>query len=197
MIICITGPIASGKSTAARIIREEFHVPTINMDFVGHYVLSREDVIKAVSSILGSDVVVNGKLSRQRIAKKVFSDPVLLRRYTSFLHPIMKDALMNFVYFFKNKGYGMVVVEAALLFGTPWECVCDEVWSVIAPEKVIYRRLGTLKFHRFYKKRRKYQPTTEFYRKHSHITICNRATERELSDTLKQIWLERLASLSQ
>lgn len=197
MIICITGPIASGKSTAARIIREEFHVPTINMDFVGHYVLSREDVIKAVSSILGSDVVVNGKLSRQHIAKKVFSNPALLRRYTSFLHPIMKDALINFVDFLNKKGYETVVVEAALLFGTPWECVCDEIWSVTTPEKVIYRRLGSLKFHRFYKKRRKYQPTTEFYKKHSHITICNRETEMELRDTLRKIWQERLGNLSQ
>ncbi len=191
-VVCITGPIASGKSLATHIIHDTFRVPMIKMDLVGHYVLTKPDVVERVVSLLGVDVIELGGLSRRKIAQKVFTNKSLLVEYNRLLHPIMARQVEDIIDFFAGKGFPSVVLEAAILHDAGWEYLCDEIWVVVSPSKVVYRRLGPERFFRFYKPRRKHQMTDAEYKQHADIIICNKYTMDIFADTIRYLWRQRV-----
>ncbi len=172
-VICITGPIASGKTEVVSILQQRFSLPTIKMDYVGHFLLHKEYVIRQVRLLLGEDVIVDGRISRRKVAKKVFSDATLLERYNKFIHPLMLHEASKLIYHFQALGYNTILLEAAILFEAGWVGLCSEVWSVISPPKYILGRLGLEKFYRFYIPRRKHQQPDIFYKENADIVICN------------------------
>ena len=88
--VALTGGIASGKSTVARLFAER-GVPVIDTDEIAHDVTRRgAPAVARIAAELGSDLVdAHGELNRRLLRDRVFADPALRRRLEALLHPLI------------------------------------------------------------------------------------------------------------
>ena len=82
-IIGLTGGIGSGKSTAARFLKE-LGAEVIDLDKAGHEVLKKDGgVYKKVVGEFGEGILkVGGEIDRIRLGEIVFNDREALKRLT-------------------------------------------------------------------------------------------------------------------
>ncbi len=129
MRIGLTGRIASGKSTVARIL-ERLGANVIVSDAVVHELLSDPEVQRRVAEILGEDRLPD----KAKIADRLFSDPQLRRRYCDYLYPRVLEVMRS-----REEPDKPNVWEVPLLYEAGWDKEMDAVIVVTAPEEV---RLG-------------------------------------------------------
>ena len=129
-VICLTGGLASGKSTAARFLKEQgAHV--IDADLLGHRAYDPGTVSHAlVVKTFGDDVLAaDGKIDRKVLGGKVFGKPDQLKRLTDIVWPEIRRLAENEIASVqKAEPNRIIVLEAAVLFEAGWDDVGDEVW---------------------------------------------------------------------
>ena len=104
----ITGGIGSGKSEVRRLLAER-GVHTVDADAVGHLVLAGEGLTPVAER--WPDVVLEGQIDRQALARIVFDDPGELELLEAITHPLIFGRIEADL-----KGYsGVAVVEMPLL----------------------------------------------------------------------------------
>lgn len=143
-VICLTGGIASGKSTAARFLREQgAHV--IDADILGHRAYEPGSPAHArVVAAFGPDVVgADGRIDRKALGAKVFGKPAELKRLTDIVWPAIRTLAEEEIARVRAEGRTRVVVlEAAVLFEAGWDDLGDEVWvNVIDRENAVARAI--------------------------------------------------------
>jgi dephospho-CoA kinase len=95
LIVGLTGGIGSGKSTVADIFLQ-LGVPVIDADVIAHTLVepgqpALEEIIKA----FGPDSVdARGVLDRDKLRKRVFSDPEQRHRLEAILHPKIRREII-------------------------------------------------------------------------------------------------------
>ncbi len=98
MSLCIglTGGIASGKSTVARLFAA-LNVPIIDADQVARDVVEPGSAgLQAVSAHFGAGILLaDGTLDRALMREKVFSDPQQRRALEAILHPLIRQELLR------------------------------------------------------------------------------------------------------
>lgn len=116
--IGLTGGIACGKTTVARML-SELGCKLINADAVGHEVIRKpqpayHEIIEAFGSgVLGAD----GEIDRTRLGRLVFSDREKLYRLNAIVHPRILDRSEHYMEkMTENEPEAIVVVEAALIY---------------------------------------------------------------------------------
>jgi dephospho-CoA kinase len=127
VIICVTGKIATGKSTVSKFfVNHGFEY--INVDHLGHaaFELNLERIENTF-----------GKSDRKEIAKIVFNDSEKLKLLESIVHPTMMELLNENIK--KSEGKN-IVVEAAIKRRLGIKC-CDLTITVVADENIIKERL--------------------------------------------------------
>lgn len=143
-VICLTGGIASGKSTAARFLQEQgAHV--IDADQLGHrsYEPGGPAYAKVVeafgSEILGAD----GRVDRKALGAKVFGRPAELAKLTGIVWPAIRALAAEEVSRVRaQRSAPLIVLEAAVLLEAGWQNIGDEVWvCVVEPEVAIARAM--------------------------------------------------------
>jgi len=141
-VICLTGGIASGKSTAARFLKEQgAHV--IDADLLGHRTYEPGSPAHAkVVAAFGQDVAgADGRIDRKALGAKVFGKPEELKRLTDIVWPAIRAMAEEEIQRVRIAGtVRVVVLEAAVLFEAGWDDIGDEVWvNVIERENAIAR----------------------------------------------------------
>lgn len=138
----LTGNVASGKSTVARVWGDA-GVPIVSADD-----LSREAVrpggpgLARVVEAFGEGVLaVDGTLDRTRLREVVFDDPEARARLEEILHPIIWRLREEWLAGQRLEGAGVVVSEIPLLFETGREEAFDVVVFVDAPDDVRHQRI--------------------------------------------------------
>lgn len=143
-VICLTGGIASGKSTAARFLQEQgAHV--IDADQLGHRSYepgtpAHAKVVEAFGSeILGAD----GRVDRKALGAKVFGRPAELAKLTAIVWPAIRALAAEEVARVRaQRSAPLIVLEAAVLLEAGWQNIGDEVWvCVVEPEVAIARAM--------------------------------------------------------
>ena len=88
MIIGLTGGIASGKSTAAKLLGE-LGAHVIDADKLGHNAYAKgSDAFNSVVSVFGQDTVGDdGEIDRKVLGSKVFGSPESLKKLTDIVWP--------------------------------------------------------------------------------------------------------------
>lgn len=141
-VVCLTGGIASGKSTAARFLAEQgAHV--IDADQLGHRTYepgssAHDQVIAA----FGGDIAgADGRIDRKALGAKVFGKPDALKRLTDIVWPAIRALAEEEIERVRAaRAPRVIVLEAAVLFEAGWEDLGDEVWvNVIDREHAIAR----------------------------------------------------------
>ena len=132
-VLCLTGSLGMGKSTAARFFAEE-GVPVHDSDAVVHALYEGEAVPLIEQAFPGS--ITGGKVDRNKLAAMVLNDKAALTRLEAIVHPMVTASLEKFLAEARNRGANIVVLDVPLLFETNAERRCDAVVVVSAPADV-------------------------------------------------------------
>ncbi|HJU57870.1 MAG TPA: dephospho-CoA kinase [Actinomycetota bacterium] len=141
LLVGLTGGIGSGKSTAARMLRERGAV-VFDAD-----VLAREAVApgteghQAVVRRFGADVLApGGELDREALASVVFADPAARRDLEAIVHPEVRRLFAEGSEAYQDTDR-IVVLSAPLLVETGMHSAFDVLVVVAVPVEVQVERL--------------------------------------------------------
>ena len=136
-VLCLTGSLGMGKSTAARFFAEA-GVPVHDLDAAVHALYEGEAVPAIERAFPGS--TSGGKVDRPKLASMVLSDKAALARLEAIVHPLVAVSTERFLAQAQVSGAAMVVLDVPLLFEASLDCRCDAIVVVSAPVEVQRRR---------------------------------------------------------
>jgi dephospho-CoA kinase len=142
LVIGLTGPIASGKNTVAKMFARRGAF-VIDADRVGHQVIAPQSKAwHEIVKVFGSKVLNRGgAVNRRKLAVIVFSKPGLLKKLDKITHPEMRRIISAKIRLAKMSRKKYVVVNAALLKEMMLLPLVDKVLVVIAGKSSRIRRL--------------------------------------------------------
>lgn len=142
MIICLTGGLASGKSTAVKHLADN-GAYVIDADVLGHRAYDPGTrAHAAVIATFGEDVRGDdNQIDRKVLGGKVFGKPGELKKLTDIVWPQIRSMAETEIQLaLKEEADRPVVLEAAVLFEAGWEDIGDEVWVVTVERETAIRR---------------------------------------------------------
>lgn len=144
--VAITGSLSSGKSTVCKIFRD-LGAYTVSSDEIVHNILSSNRTLQTqIINLLGSDILTNNLLDREKIAKKVFSDAEKLQALESLIHPAVFHEIQSQYDTIKaDKKYNIFVAEVPLLYETSSQNLFDFIVTVLSDDKKCKERFKTMK----------------------------------------------------
>lgn len=144
--VAITGGLSSGKSTVCRIFRD-LGAYTVSSDEIVHNILSSNRTLQTqIIDLLGSDILTNNLLDREKIAKKVFSDSEKLQALESLIHPAVFHEIQSQYDSIKtDKRFKLFVAEVPLLYETSSQGLFDIIVTVLSDENQSKERFKTMK----------------------------------------------------
>ena len=137
-VIGLTGSIAMGKSTTARLFAEE-GVPVHDADAAVHRLYEGEAVAPIEAAFPG--VTKAGKVDRAALGQRVAGDQPALRRLEQIVHPLVRASEIRFLNEIGASGGPIVVLDIPLLFETGGDRRVDAVVVVSAPAEMQRARL--------------------------------------------------------
>jgi dephospho-CoA kinase len=129
-VIGLTGSIAMGKTTTARLFADE-GVPVHDADAAVHKLYAGEAAGLIEAGFPGS--TRNGTVDRVQLGKQVTGDPTALRRLEEIVHPLVRNAERKFLREAEIAGAPIVVLDVPLLFETGGDGRVDATVVVSAP----------------------------------------------------------------
>lgn len=141
-IVAITGGIASGKSTVAKLL-QNMGAPTIDLDRVGHTVMEPgsigwNNVVAYFDDILNEDKTIN----RRKLGEIVFQNSQERKLLNSIIHPlVMKELQLLLSYKHYQQSPLPIIVEVPLLFEENLQNKFDETWCVWVDSATQLKRL--------------------------------------------------------
>ena len=144
-IICLTGGIAAGKSTAARYFATR-GAKIIDADQLGHatYEAGTPANDRLVETFGDAVRAEDGGIDRKALGGMVFGKPEALKQLTDIVWPeirLLAEAQTQSL--LKEDPSAIVILEAAVLFEAGWEDIGDATWVVITePEVAIARAMA-------------------------------------------------------
>ena len=137
-IIGLTGGIGSGKTTVAKMFRDQ-GIPIYIADDEAKKIMESNEIIKQVQEAFGKSVIVDSKIDRAKLANIVFQNPEKLEQLNKIVHPAVQKHFKNWL---KNHlASPFVIKEAAILFETGGYKQCDKVITVVAPQLLRLERV--------------------------------------------------------
>ena len=128
-VLCLTGSLAMGKSTAAKFFAE-CGVPVHDSDAAVHALYEGEAATLIEEAFPGS--TSGGKVDRNKLAAMVVNDRAALSRLEAIIHPLVTASREKFLAQAQTQGTAVVVVDIPLLFETEAQSQCDAVVVVSA-----------------------------------------------------------------
>lgn len=112
----LTGGIGSGKSTVARLFREE-GIPVVDADGI-----SREATMPGkpahaeIVRTFGTEILLpDGRIDRKKLGAIVFADPGKRAELEAITHPRILEGIREAVSALAAEGHAIAIVEAALI----------------------------------------------------------------------------------
>jgi len=136
-VLCLTGSLGMGKSTAARFFAEA-GVPVHDSDAVVHALYAGEAVPLVEHAFPGS--TTGGKIDRGKLAAMVLHDDAALVRLEAIVHPLVSASRDRFLAEAQARAAAVVLLDVPLLFETGGHCRCDAVVVVSAPSEIQRQR---------------------------------------------------------
>ena len=194
MIIGLTGGIASGKSTAAKLLGQ-LGAHVIDADKLGHNAYGKgSDAFNSVVSVFGQDTVGDdGEIDRKVLGSKVFGSPESLKKLTDIVWPAIKNMAQQEIESVRaEQPKQVIVLEAAVLFEAGWEDIVDEVWSTLVDRQVAIERATNRdgSDREQVEARIDAQLTNEERAEKADRLIENSDSEEDLAERVKALWKE-------
>ena len=130
-LLGLTGSIGMGKSTTAKMFRDE-GIPVWDADAAVHRLYERGGAAVAPVGAAFPEAVMDGAISREALKKIIAADPSALGRLEKIIHPLVAQDRAAFI---AANPAPIVVVDIPLLYETGAEAWLDSVLVVsVSPE---------------------------------------------------------------
>lgn len=191
--VAVTGGLSCGKSSVCRFLKE-LGAYVVNSDDIVHHLLSSDtNLIHEVVKLLGTDILVNQKIDRSLVAKKVFHDNRLLHSLEQILHPAVYDEINNEYEKQKvnNPQPSLFVAEVPLLFESKGEANFNYTVAVLADPELCRNRFVQAKQYglKDYDKRTDRQISLSDKAKLADYVIVNNGTLNDLKQKTLELYL--------
>jgi dephospho-CoA kinase len=140
-IVALTGGIATGKSTVARILRSK-GMDIIDADQLIHQIYKRSETIeflKGLAPQVLSHQSTGTEIDFAALRKIFFSNPQIKQNILSFLYPRMES---EFLAAAKKNNHQVIIYDIPLLFERSLESLVDYVVCVYCPRTLQSARLS-------------------------------------------------------
>ena len=168
MKIAIVGGIGSGKSEAAKIIKDLGN-PVFDADEIYKEISQTSDYLNKIETTFPG-AVKDGQLDREYLGKIVFNNKEELEKLNSIAHPLVKDRIDELA-----KEYEDIYVEVPVFVGSILETYFDKVILIEADIKWriarIIKRSGYDK--EYAKKIIASQPSDDVLEKFADVIVIN------------------------
>lgn len=129
MIIGLTGGIGSGKTTVANFFKD-LGAKIFIADVEAKKLMNENgDLKNEIIQLFGTEAYVNGELNRMYIASIVFDDAAKLKELNALVHPRVRTQFLKFK---KDNSTNLIIYEAAILFESGSNELCDYIITVSA-----------------------------------------------------------------
>ncbi len=194
LVVCLTGGIGAGKSTAAQILGK-LGAHVMSLDDIARGVLDPGTVAAREVAALWPEAIRGGAIDRSLLASIVFSDDDALHQLNSITHPRTWQAgERQLGQWQREDPGGIAIVELALLAQSPRKYLAHLNMVIAADLDVRIDRLVRLRAMSESDARARVakQPPQEELRELADIWIDNSDGEKALVDKLTVVWRERL-----
>jgi dephospho-CoA kinase len=190
-IIGLTGGIASGKNSVARIM-ESLGAVVIDADLLAREaVVPGEDAYRSIVREFG-DAALNPDrtINRKALGRIVFADPAARKKLESITHPAIARLAEQRLADLREDGVPVAVYMAPLLIEAGVTSRVDEVWVVYADRETqlerLIRRDGISREEAL--QRIEAQMPMEEKRKLAKVVIDNSGTPEETVQKVRELW---------
>jgi len=197
MIIGLTGPTGSGKTTALRVL-EQMGFTIVDCDALYYELLKRDDTLRGeICAAFGQVFLPDGTLDRPTLAKAVFGDQKKLQQLDTIVARAMNAAVDEIVASCRGRG---VVIDAIKLIESGLGEKCDLTVALTAPADVRLKRIMERDGidEAYAKKRIDAQKKDLFYKKHCMFLLENRASsQREFERLIQEFFSDMIVDMEE
>lgn len=136
-LIGLTGGIACGKSTIAKLFRK-LGACVIDADELVHQIYKNQETINFIQ-VLCPQVIENNTLDFKMLRKIFFNDADLKRKISQFVYSKLPEVFIQEVQ--KNKEHNFIIYDVPLLFENKLEKHMDFCITVYIPQELQEKRL--------------------------------------------------------
>ncbi|AVK83930.1 dephospho-CoA kinase [Lysinibacillus sp. B2A1] len=142
MIIGLTGSIASGKSTVAKMITA-LGLPIVDADIVARDVVEPgAETLTLIAEQFGQDILLeDGTLNRVKLGDIIFQEPSKRKILNDIMHPAIRQEMLRQRDAYIEAGNKHVVMDIPLLFESKLQHYVERIIVVSVSEEVQLRRL--------------------------------------------------------
>jgi dephospho-CoA kinase len=141
-IVGLTGRIGTGKSTLARWLAEHGAVTLDSDALVAELYASDRALQGRLAERFGAAVTGNGGIDKSAL-RAALTDQAAVQSLERIVHPAVQALRDEKLTAAEQAGAPAVVIEAIKLVESGGAAICDELWVVVADERVQLERLET------------------------------------------------------
>ena len=140
LVLGVLGGVASGKSTAARLLAGREGV-VIAADPLAHEVLASPEVAVLVAERFGQEVLdAEGRVDRTALGSRAFADPAGRKALEGWIHPRVRERIRAALDEARSAGAPRVVLDVPLLMENDADhglvAACDHLVFIEVPDEV-------------------------------------------------------------
>jgi dephospho-CoA kinase len=186
--VAVTGFPATGKSSFCQFLRS-FGSFVLEADEIVHEIYAANaEVRQQITSILGPEILIEGKISVDKVANVVFSDFSKLRAIEKILHPLVLEKIIQGASEAAQKKAPLFVVEVPLLYETGFEKYFDHVVIITSEKEKALNRFSQKKSIDEYSKREKRFTSLPLHLQDADYVVKNNGTLQELKNNAKKLF---------
>lgn len=142
MIIGLTGSIASGKSTVAKMLKE-YGLPIVDADVVARLVVEPgTPTLQKIVEAFGEEALTDdGAMNRQQIGAIIFHDEEKRKLLNSIIHPAIRQEMLRQRDKHLENGAKTVIMDIPLLFESQLQHFVEKILVVSVSEVTQLNRL--------------------------------------------------------
>jgi dephospho-CoA kinase len=188
--IGLTGGIASGKSTAA-VILKKMGFAVVDADQIAREVVAKGSPgLKSVVGAFGSEVLSADKqLDRKKLSEIVFKNKSMLEKLETILHPLIQEKVRNHRQNLETSGHKIAFYDVPLLFEKNLMKQFDQIVVIATSEQNQIARLksrNNLSDEQIKDRLKNQIPMTEKL-KRADFVINNNGSEIELEKSIIEL----------
>lgn len=142
LVVGLTGPIGSGKSSVASIFLSRGYV-SVDADKLAKKVVEKGSTTLDVLALkFGEDIInTDGTLNRKMLAKKAFATKESTELLNSITHPAILELVKKEIEENVKLGNTKIIYDAPQLFESGSDSLCSKVLCVIAEKEQRIKRV--------------------------------------------------------
>lgn len=145
IIYCLTGSIATGKTTISNLLEKKGLI-ILDTDKIVHNMYKKIEVINIIKKNFGDKYIKENQVNRKELAKLVFNNKDELEKLNKLIHPLVKEEVIKLTNYYKEreellKKNFLLIYVIPLYFETGKNYKVDKIVLAYCPKNIQLQRL--------------------------------------------------------